>query len=124
LKEMSNNADISSLGDRLMLEQDFANMKSSDIKRIFGEQFAANLLTLKPQQWQGPLESGYGLHLVFISEQTEGRVPPLEQVREEVRREWSNAKRVEANEKFYQALLKNYKVTIEPPEEKKLAQAR
>jgi hypothetical protein len=34
-------------------------------------------------------------------------------VRDSVRREWDNAQRLEANEKFYQELLKRYTVTIE-----------
>ena len=37
-------------------------------------------------------------------------------MRDAVRREWANARRLEANEKFYQELLKRYAVTIEQPE--------
>ena len=33
-----------------------------------------------------------------------------------MRREWANARRLEANETFYQELLKRYVVTIERPE--------
>ncbi len=51
-----------------------------------------------------------------MSERTDGSLPALEQVRAEVRREWSNARRMEANEKFYQTLLQRYAVTIERPE--------
>ena len=58
------------------------------------------------------------MHLVFVSERTEGRVPALDEVRDAVRREWANARRLEANEKFYQELLKRYVVTIERPAEK------
>jgi parvulin-like peptidyl-prolyl isomerase len=68
---------------------------------------------LQPGQWQGPVESGYGVHLVKISERTEGRQPELADVREAVRREWDNARRLDGNEKFYQELLKRYTVTIE-----------
>ena len=67
-------------------------------------------------QWQGPVESAYGVHLVFVSERTEGRVPALADVRDAVRREWDDARRLEANEKFYRELLKHYTVTIENPE--------
>jgi hypothetical protein len=34
-------------------------------------------------------------------------------VRDAVRREWGNARRLEANERIYQQLLKRYDVTIE-----------
>ena len=65
------------------------------------------------------------MHLVFVSERTEGRLPALAEVRDAVRREWDDARRLEANEKFYQDLLKHYTVTIEGLEpaaaEKKMA---
>ena len=39
-------------------------------------------------------------------------------------RQWLDAKRAEATDKLYQALLKGYTIRIEPPEEKKVAQVR
>jgi len=96
----------------------------SEVAKQFGEEFAAKLGERATGRWEGPIESGYGVHLVFVSERTEGRVPALEEVRDAVRREWANAQRLEANEKFYQGLLKRYTVTIERPQpaqgEKKL----
>ena len=67
-------------------------------------------------QWQGPIESGFGVHLVLLSDRIDGSLPALEDVRAAVRREWTNARRMEANEQFYQTLLKRYVVTIERPE--------
>src|SRR5881394_4474688 len=53
---------------------------------------------------------------------------PVAEGRDAVRREWTNARRLEANEKFYQDLLRRYTVTIEPPapveKARKLAEAR
>jgi ribosomal protein L20A (L18A) len=72
--------------------------------------------------WQGPIDSGYGSHLVFVAQRSEGRLPVLDEVRDAVRREWLDAKRSEATDKFYQAILSRYKVKIELPEEKKVAQ--
>jgi len=39
----------------------------------------------------------------------------LAEVREQVVREWADARRREDNEQFFQNLLKRYTVTIEPP---------
>jgi hypothetical protein len=62
---------------------------------------------------------------VLVEARTKGRVPELAEVRDAVRREWANARRLESNEKFYQGLLKRYTVTIEPfnptEEQKKVA---
>ena len=90
-------------------------LPASEVGKQFGEKFATAWAGLPLGQWQGPVESGYGVHLVFVSERTEGRVPALAEVRDAVRREWDEAQRLEANEKFYQELLKRYTVTIERP---------
>ena len=51
-------------------------------------------------------------------------MPALAEVRDAVRRDWVNSRRLEENEKFYTTLLKHYVVTIERPEEKQIAQAK
>ena len=99
-----------------MLENEFKALPASEVVKQFGEKFAASLGEMPRGQWHGPIESGFGVHLVFLSERTEGFLPALEDVRAAVRREWTNARRMEANEKFYQTLLKRYVVTIERPE--------
>ena len=130
LRQAGNTVDVSTLGDSLLLDYQFDALPAGEVAKLFGAKFTLELGELPAGQWQGPIESGYGVHLVRISERTEGRMPALEQVREAVRREWANARRVEANEKFYQALLARYTVTIEaqhPAEntdKKQLANAR
>ena len=49
----------------------------------------------------------------FRGTRSDGGVPALDDVREAVRREWANARRLEANDAFYRGLLKRYSVTIE-----------
>jgi len=115
LKQAGGKADSSPLGDSFLLEHTFQAEPTSEIAKQFGEQFAAALAGLPPGQWQGPIESGYGVHLVLVSERTEGRLPALPEVRDVVRREWANARRLEGNAKFYQELLKRYAVSIERP---------
>ena len=128
LEQAGAKADLSKLGDPFLLEHKFKSLPAGEAVKQFGEKFAATLSELSPGQWQGPVESGYGVHLVYISERTEGRVPALVEARNAVRREWANTRRLEANEKFYQELLKRYVVTIESPqrpeEQKKLAEAK
>ena len=71
-------------------------------------------------RWQGPVESVYGNHLVFISERQEGRPPALTDIRDAVRRELESVRRMEANDRFYKDMLKRYTVTVEPsPAEEK-----
>jgi parvulin-like peptidyl-prolyl isomerase len=79
----------------------------------FGERFAGALGGLPTGQWHGPVASTYGAHLVLVSDRTDGRAPALEEVRDVVRRDWANARRTEASEKYYQTLLRRYAVTVE-----------
>jgi len=116
LKQAGGKADVSTEGDSFLLEHRFEAAPTSEVAKQFGEQFAAKLGELSPGQWQGPVESGYGVHLVLVGERTEGRLPELADVRDVVRREWANAKRLETNEQFFQELLKGYVVTIERPQ--------
>ncbi len=109
-------AAVSVTGDPLMLGHTFSDAPRSEIKNAFGEVFAAKLDTLALRQWQGPVESSYGMHLVFISERSQGQVPALADVREAVRRAWDEARRQDANERFYQELLRHYTVTVEAPQ--------
>jgi len=117
-------ADAKLLGDSLLLDRQFDAIPADDVVKQFGEQFAARLAELPTREWQGPIPSGYGAHLVFVIARTEERLPPLEEVRDGVRREWANARRRQANDEFYAALLQRYTVIVEPPKPDKLAQAR
>ena len=128
LRQAGDKADVSELGDSFLLAHTFQSLPASEVVKQFGDAFAAKLGELSPGQWQGPVESGYGVHLVWVSDRTEGHVPALAEVRDVVRREWVNARRLKTNEKFYQDLLKHYAVTVERPEEvkgaAKLAEAK
>ncbi len=96
-----------------LLERRFEAAPTSEIAKQFGEKFAAKLADVPVGQWYGPVESGYGMHLVFVEERSEGRLPELAEVRDAVRRDWTNARRLESNEKFFQNLLKQYEVMVE-----------
>jgi len=117
-------ADAPAQGDPFLLEHQFASVPASEVEKQFGRDFAAKLGGIPPGQWQGPVASGYGVHLVLVSERAEGGLPALADVRDAVRREWDSARRKEANEKLYQDLLKGYTVTVEalePVEARKVA---
>lgn len=107
-------ADISQLGDSRLLDQQYDEVATSEISKQFGEGFASKLAEVPEGQWAGPIDSGYGSHLVFVLRRTGGKPPVFEEVREAVRREWANAQRMETNEKLYEDLLKRYQVVVEP----------
>ena len=115
LNEAAGDTGFAAMGDPLLLDNNFVSVPKSEVAKQFGEKFAAKLSELSPSQWQGPVESSYGVHLVLVSKRTEANAPALADVRDTVRRELESARRLEANEKFYQELLKRYDVTVEQP---------
>ncbi|MHC5002764.1 MAG: peptidyl-prolyl cis-trans isomerase [Planctomycetota bacterium] len=108
--------DAATAGDRTLLEHAYADVAPRDVAGLFGDGFAAAVAEMEPGAWRGPVRSAYGAHLVLVDERRPGRVPALAEVRDEVRREWEQVRRVEIIERFYEGLLAKYEVTIEWPE--------
>ena len=128
LRQQGRDVDFYSLGDAFLLEHRFEGNPTTEIAKQFGDKFVAELAHVPIGQWFGPVESGYGMHLVLVEERTEKRLPELAEVRDSVRRDWTNVHRLESNEKVFQNLLKHYQVVIEKFEpakaEQKLADAK
>ena len=104
-------------GDTGLLPAYFEATTARAVDRTFGLRFSARLDELPTGEWQGPIESGFGLHLVRIESRTEGALPELDEIRSVVEREWANAKRLETRRIINEQLLSEYKVAIEWPAE-------
>jgi len=108
-------ADTMALGDPLPLSREFELIPERDIRNRFGRIFAQQLSILESGQWLGPVESGFGLHLVFVDERIDAYVPELDSIHNAVVREWREARRQQVNAAFYQGLRSRYSVVIERP---------
>ncbi len=106
--------ELAALGDAFLLPSAFEDVSETDVARQFGGDFAEHLFDVQPDEWVGPIESGYGPHLVLVERKTPGRRAELGEVRDQVVREWQVEQRRLANEAFYRALLDRYEVVIEP----------
>jgi hypothetical protein len=104
------------LGDQTLLEYQNTDRTKRDVASNFGPRFAEEIVKLPLQQWHGPIRSSYGVHAVYITERTEGRLPTLNDVRDLVRRDWEQKHRKDLIESFYQGLMKKYEVAIEWPD--------
>lgn len=71
-------------GDPTLLPDYIDNTPASAIARGFGSDFAAALADLPDSEWSGPIESAYGVHLVYIESRKTAQVPSLDEVRTEV----------------------------------------
>jgi len=100
-------------GDPLPLPPELIDLREGEIARLFGTIFTDGLRGLETGRWTGPVESGFGLHLVFIQQREEGRVPGLEEVREAVQRDWLSKRRTESVDGLYERLAESYTIDIE-----------
>lgn len=115
LTRLKAGADPLTLGDPTLLPLEVTPSRVSDIARQFGDSFATAVEALEPRQWTGPVESGYGLHLVYLTEKDAGSAPTLDQVRDDVTREFLAARRAAGLDSLYQRLGRKYRITIERP---------
>ncbi|MCG6920923.1 MAG: peptidyl-prolyl cis-trans isomerase [Acidobacteria bacterium] len=116
LESLGPDADITRLGDSIMLPEEFERAPLTVASRMFGSEFAGRLDEIEPGRWTGPIPSGYGLHLVFVRERIEGRSPQLEEVRDAVTRDLLTSRRKEQLETMYERLLESYDVVIDMPD--------
>lgn len=107
--------DTAVLGDPFLLGEEFDALPQSDVASVFSENFSKQVAVLESGRWQGPIASSYGQHFIFISERIPGRSQPLDAVRQEVSRDWANARRVEAEQKLYASLRERYEIVVEAP---------
>lgn len=111
-KLQANDSDAETLGDPLMLSHQFERMPETEIEQVLGGKFLQYLRETPTGSWQGPIASGFGLHLVRIDERIDGKPPSLNAVREQVVRDWTALQRKQTNADVYESLRKRYKVTV------------
>ncbi|WP_431299259.1 peptidyl-prolyl cis-trans isomerase [Tabrizicola sp. BL-A-41-H6] len=103
------------LGDATSLPPTFEAMDAAGVEAMFGPDFAAALMRVEPGHWSGPIASGYGLHLIWLSERIAGGPIAFETVRQRVKDDWVYEQRIAANEAIFRKLLDRYEVVVEPP---------
>jgi hypothetical protein len=105
-------ADAPALGDPFMFQSYYGDRSSEQIARELGPAFAQALLATAPGAWAGPIQSGYGWHLVWIDEVTPARVPAFEDVEADVRRAWTEEQRAAIRERAFAAMRSRYEVVL------------
>ncbi|MCP8941005.1 peptidylprolyl isomerase [Alsobacter sp. SYSU M60028] len=110
------------VGDPLPLEPRYADETLDAVSRLFGPGFADALEGLPRGVWAGPVASGYGQHLVFVAAFAPGAPRPFDEIREEVKADWRQAREAEARAAYIATLRSKYGViVVEPKASPKLA---
>ncbi len=111
-------------GDSFMMQYDFVQETPFEVERLFGKGFAEQLFTLETNTWLGPIESGYGLHLVRMSEKIDSRMPGLASVIDKVRTDFMFEQRQKVNKEIYERFKERYEIVVEDmPKQSGMAKA-
>jgi parvulin-like peptidyl-prolyl isomerase len=109
--------DTEQMGDPLPLPHRLVGERESALAGQFGTVFTQDLAGLEVGRWQGPVRSGFGLHLVLIEDFIPGRALGLDEARQQVSRDWFNRQRIQTIDQLYARLLEQYTLTVEPMDE-------
>ena len=102
------------LGDPFMLLYDYNDIDKKETERLFGTSaFTDSLFTVKQDQWTGPLQSGYGWHLLYVNDRKSDFVPPLSEIRGRVLEMYKIDKSKEMDNLAMEELIDKYTVKIE-----------
>jgi peptidyl-prolyl cis-trans isomerase C len=111
-----------SLADPFMFQDYYRDRAPDYLGKEFGPQFALAVRKLTPGSWQGPVESGFGWHLVFVDTVVPGRVPAFEEVESDVKTAWLADQKARAWHEAYDEMRAKYTVLLPaPPDEKPAA---
>lgn len=107
----------SALADPFMFQEYYRDRTPEFLGKEFGAPFALAVAKLPAGSWQGPIESGFGWHLVFVDTAVPGRVPALEEVEADVRAAWLREQKALAWAKSYKTMRESYTVLLPGPPE-------
>jgi peptidyl-prolyl cis-trans isomerase C len=104
------------VGDRTPLRETYENAPREQVEVLFGDALAEAVFTLASGAWTGPFESDFGQHLVRLRSRSEKRLPPFDEIREQVVAEFAAQRRRERNEAEYRRMRERYEIVIDWPE--------
>jgi parvulin-like peptidyl-prolyl isomerase len=109
------------LADPFMFQEYYRDRAAEFLGKEMGPQFAFAVAKLTPGSWQGPIESGFGWHLVFVDTVIPGRVPAFEEVEADVKTAWLGEQKALAWQKAYKKMRASYTVLLPAPPERSAA---
>lgn len=99
-------------GDAFMFQRSYIEQTPDQVVRVFGSKFAGSLFKEQTGAWRGPIESGYGWHLVWLEALTPSEPPSFEAVAEQAQSDWLSEQRAAAKRATFESLRARYKIVV------------
>lgn len=113
LLTQTNDDNWKTLGDPFMLNREYGLIEQIAVERLMGTSFANSLFALEGMNWQGPIESAFGLHIVKVHDINSETQPSFDDVRSDVEAAWQESMRRGANNQRLRDLIEKYDVDVE-----------
>ena len=105
--------DFEGLGDVFAAGQVITALDEAAVRGEFGRDFYQRIVGLPDGQWQGPVASSLGLHMLRITQRSEFQPAQLTEVRERLENDWRVYQREQANAKAMRQLREQFQIEYE-----------
>ncbi|MGC6475455.1 MAG: peptidyl-prolyl cis-trans isomerase [Parvibaculales bacterium] len=114
-KQFQNAPNSNEKPDRFAYHNFYQKRDKELIQSHFGADFTQEIfaLTALPKNWQGPIKSRFGYHLVKVLEKQEAKKLSYEQAEKLVRHDYRQEQKFIRRQKLAERYLKNYQLVIE-----------
>ena len=101
-------------GERFLYNRNYVNREDDEIGSHFGQSFQQAVFALSTgEQWQGPVQSSYGWHLVLLVKNAAAYVPEFEEVSSAVFADAQRQQQREVKRQAIDKLMAKYQIETE-----------
>jgi hypothetical protein len=99
-------------GDRFPFHENYVERTLDYVQSQLGADFVAELTKIVPsdKQWNGPMRSMHGYHIVLLTSRTEARLPDLIEIRAQVAEDWERDRTQNARTQGLKRLASEYTI--------------
>lgn len=108
----ADSVEVVASADTSTLRNYYSNATPEQMLKEFGPVFATELFKLEPGGWHGPIQSGYGWHLVWIDSLEPPRVPGFDEVETDVKTAWRDNRYLEIKRSALEEMRARYTVVV------------
>ena len=108
---LSEGEDFRAIGNRSLLPPTIPLSTKRGVDNVFGDGFWDRLVDARLNEWTGPIQSGYGYHLVRVVERVDETLPPFEKIKDGVLEDWRQQKASQLQQAEIQRLLSLHTMT-------------
>ena len=113
LGQINSGTGAQEFGESSMLNPTYAYRSALDLNATFGTGFADQVASLSIGNWDGPIQSGFGYHLIFINTVHSEEKTPLSVIQQQVTQDFQRSRQITVRDTYIENLLNEYTITVE-----------